>query len=85
MILVKKFQFFSYLFLAKMRLKTESSAFHNYSKARTKHHRLEGLLRFKKPIISRKLYIAFQSLLYSIKSFKAMRACVLFKRFYYLS
>ena len=30
---------------------------HTYSKPRNKHHRLEGLLRFKKLIISCKLYI----------------------------
>ena len=30
---------------------------HTYSKPGIKHHRLEGLLWFKKPIISRKLYI----------------------------
>ena len=30
---------------------------HTYSKPGNKHHQLEGLLRFKKPIISRKLYI----------------------------
>ena len=57
--------FFSQLFLAKIRLKTESSVFHTYSKPRNKHHRLEGLLRFKKPIVSRKLYIVFQSWLLS--------------------
>ena len=61
----KNSNFFLYLFLAKIRLKTESSVFHTYSKPRNKHHRLEGLLRFKKPIISRKLYIVFQSWLLS--------------------
>ena len=30
---------------------------HTYSKPGNKHHRLEGLLWFKKPILSRKLYI----------------------------
>ena len=61
----KNANFFLYLFLAKIRLKTESSVFHTYSKPRNKHHRLEGLFRFKKPIISRKLYIVFQSWLLS--------------------
>ena len=61
MLLVKNSDFFLYLFLVKIRLKTESSAFHTYSKPLNKHHRSEGLLRFKKPIISRKLYIVFQS------------------------
>ena len=64
----KNSNFFLYLFLAKIRLKTESSVFHTYSKPRNKHHRLEGLLRFKKPIISRKLYIVFQSWLLSSRS-----------------
>ena len=61
--------FFSIFFLAKIRLKTESSVFHAYSKPRNKHHRLEGLLRFKKPIISRKLYIVFQSWLRAFQTF----------------
>ena len=30
---------------------------HTYSKPRNKHHQLQGLLRFKKPIINHKLYI----------------------------
>ena len=38
---------------------------HTYSKPRSKHHRLEGLLWFKKPIISRKLYIVSYSRLLS--------------------
>ena len=40
---------------------------HTYSKPRDKHHRLESLLRFKKPIISRKLYIVSWSRLLSIQ------------------
>ena len=57
----KNSNFFLYFFLVKIRLKMESSAFHSNSKPRNKNHRSEGLLRFKKPIISRKLYIVFQS------------------------
>ena len=66
--LVEKFKFFSLFVFGENKTKnkkTKSSVFHTYSKPRNKHHRLEGLLRFKKPIISRKLYIVFQSWLLS--------------------
>ena len=61
MLLVKKFKFLSLFVFGENKTKNGIISFHTYSKPQNKHHRLEGLLPFKKPIISRKLYIVFQS------------------------